>query len=86
MGASLLAMAVGQSILMLNVMASSRASSLPQGIFGVWENGTGMKKGGRMGLPLSLRSAVTNWQSAHAARPACPGPVRPRPVWRVLSR
>ncbi|PTT04934.1 hypothetical protein DBR24_02215 [Pseudomonas sp. HMWF006] len=32
MGASLLAKAVSQSLTMLNVMASSRASSLPQGI------------------------------------------------------
>ncbi|MCE6979284.1 hypothetical protein EI534_18270 [Pseudomonas frederiksbergensis] len=49
MGASLLAKAVCHSTLMVNVMAPSRASPLPQGIFGahtiyvspqtLWERG-----------------------------------------------
>ncbi len=49
-GASLLAIAVGQSISMLAVMTSSRASSLPQGLVGVREilPATGITVGARL--------------------------------------
>ncbi|KAA0968002.1 hypothetical protein FQ185_20715 [Pseudomonas sp. ANT_H12B] len=85
-GASLLAMAAKQATSMLNVMASSRAGSLPQGICGVGGKVMGTKKEAVAGLPVSLRFTVTNWQSAHAARPTCPKPVLLQPVWRVPSR
>jgi len=62
------------------------AGIVPQGTALLSGKVPGTKKGGLAGLPDSLRMAVTGWQSARVARPACPAPVRLRPAWRVPSR
>ncbi|CAI8889633.1 exported hypothetical protein [Pseudomonas brassicacearum] len=54
MGASLLAMTVGQLALMLNVLASSRASPLPQGIYGACKNDFSSLNVGRFRFLMSI--------------------------------
>ena len=63
MGASLLAKAVDQSTLMLNVLASSRAGSLPQGIGGIQKIGTQTQEKDRddMSEPTLLNNEIRDW-------------------------